>query len=580
LNWLRGIAIFMAVVQFWTLRYTVMSDGISYLDIARNYSAGNWRKAVNASWSPLFSWLLAPVLWALGPDRRNDLIALHTLNLLVYFVALFLFDRFVRELGDSLRWNSAEARKVYTLCAYFAFYWVELHAVQVELSSPDVLVLALVLFLALLLFRIRTHRFAWGSLALFGTMLGLAYLAKTAMLTVAPVYIGAAVLPFRRNRSTIRRVSCICLPLLALALPWVVALRLTKGYWTAGDSGKLNFAWEMCGAARWVHWQGEPGNIGKPLHPTREVMKSPAVYEFNGPIAEASTYAPWYDPAYYYAGVKPSLRAITRDGWLNLARNARYLGWLIILAPGLGPALLFLPFVLRKGREWSQGFRNLLAIAFPAAAVLPLYVAVFVDRRYVGGQIFVLAVLSLAAALSVVQEKWHRDLCYLASLASCLAFVLLPCLTVLVLLGRDFGQISSTGWDQHRAIAKEVHAAGLKSGDKIGYIGLSVRAYWPSLAGLHIVSDIPVGAIRSGGELYNQDADDPAAVNLFWRSSPGDRDRVLAGFKRAGATAVIADWIVPGADTRGWIRLHSCFGWRQGSAPGAVFKHEVYVRFL
>ncbi len=67
LIWLRGVAVFLGILQFWTLRFTVMSDGISYLDIARNYAAGDWKMAVNAYWSPLLSWLMAPMFLIIGP---------------------------------------------------------------------------------------------------------------------------------------------------------------------------------------------------------------------------------------------------------------------------------------------------------------------------------------------------------------------------------------------------------------------------------------------------------------------------------------------------------------------------------
>ena len=582
-NWLRGIAIFMVLVQFWTLRYTLMSDGISYLDIARNYAAGNWKMAVNAYWSPLLSWLLAPVLFVLGPDRRNDLVVLHAMNLLALLAALFLLERLMGRLSDLVTWRHETARKIYALCGYFAFYVAALDAVNVSLTSPDVLVFALVILLALLVLRIRTDACRWRTLSLFGTVLGVVYLAKTAILATAPVYIAAALWPLKWHRDLVKKLALVCVPLLLIALPWIAALRVTKGYWTIGDSGKLNFVWEMCGAARWMHWQGEPGTIGKPLHPTRQVMTSPAVYEFNGVIADASTYAPWYDPAYWYAGVKPTFSAISSDGWKNFVRNARYLGWLLLIAPGLAPALAFLPLALGRAREHKEPVRVLLAVAIPAAALLPMYACVFVDKRYVAGQVLVLTLVSLATVLSQLDRKWQRDFCYVGSFTTCLGLVLLPSLTNAVMLGNDFIQISSSRWDFHARVRDAVWDVGLRPGDRISYIGLGVRAYWPALLGLHIVSEIPVRAVRRGSKWDNQDTDDSFDVDQFWNSPRARQDYILELLHRSGAKAVVSDWVPPGADTRGWIKLNSPLLWRSGEAAKVneeAYRHDIYVRLF
>ena len=34
----------------------MISDGVSYLDIGDAYFRGDWKAAVNAYWSPVYSW--------------------------------------------------------------------------------------------------------------------------------------------------------------------------------------------------------------------------------------------------------------------------------------------------------------------------------------------------------------------------------------------------------------------------------------------------------------------------------------------------------------------------------------------
>jgi hypothetical protein len=43
-------------------RYETTPDGISYLSVASEYASGHFRDAVNLYWSPLFSWLIAPLI--------------------------------------------------------------------------------------------------------------------------------------------------------------------------------------------------------------------------------------------------------------------------------------------------------------------------------------------------------------------------------------------------------------------------------------------------------------------------------------------------------------------------------------
>ena len=39
------------------------------------------------------------------------------------------------------------------------------------------------------------------------------------------------------------------------------------------------------------------------MHPTRQIMTHPPVFEFDGPVP--GTYPPWTDPSYWNEGVHP-----------------------------------------------------------------------------------------------------------------------------------------------------------------------------------------------------------------------------------------------------------------------------------
>src|ERR1041385_6100136 len=68
--------------------YLSSPDGVSYLDIADSYLRGDWHSAVNAYWSPLYSWLLAAVLFIFKPSGQNEFAVVKVVNFLAFLLAL------------------------------------------------------------------------------------------------------------------------------------------------------------------------------------------------------------------------------------------------------------------------------------------------------------------------------------------------------------------------------------------------------------------------------------------------------------------------------------------------------------
>src|SRR5277367_5777014 len=96
-------ALILGLINFWTTRFAIFSDGISYLEIARKYADGDWKGAVNAYWSPLYSWILAAVRLLTGKNDRWELTSLHLVNLVAYIIALILFERLFERLWPNAR---------------------------------------------------------------------------------------------------------------------------------------------------------------------------------------------------------------------------------------------------------------------------------------------------------------------------------------------------------------------------------------------------------------------------------------------------------------------------------------------
>ena len=85
-------------------RHVVNPDGIAYLDIADAYGRGDWTSALNAYWSPLYSWLLAGVFAVVRPPPYWECAVVHAVNFVVFLVALAAFEWLLSEL---LRWRAA-----------------------------------------------------------------------------------------------------------------------------------------------------------------------------------------------------------------------------------------------------------------------------------------------------------------------------------------------------------------------------------------------------------------------------------------------------------------------------------------
>ena len=81
--------IVLGAVQAWICRYAMISDGVSYLDIGDAYFRGDWAAAVNAYWSPLYSWCLGLALYLCKPSIWWEFVTVHIVNLIVYAAALF-----------------------------------------------------------------------------------------------------------------------------------------------------------------------------------------------------------------------------------------------------------------------------------------------------------------------------------------------------------------------------------------------------------------------------------------------------------------------------------------------------------
>ncbi len=556
-----AVLLIAGLVQTWDVRHRIFSDGISYLDIASYYSQGDLAHAVNAYWSPLYSWILAVPLSLIRVDGYWDVMLLHLVNFSAYVASLALFELL---LGELLKYRAglidAPSRAVHLLsdttvriAGYSVFALAELRMIGIGYCSPDMIATSTGFYIAYVLCRIANKR---TSILLFvglGAALALTYLARAAFAPMIVVNVLVlAWLLFKTRQPVLVPVCVACAAVAVIALPWVTVLSTSKGHLTLGESGKLNYAWEVDGAARSTHWQGEPYNIGVPRHPTHRVIDHPETYTFAEPVP--GSYPPWYEPSYWYEGVAPRLE-IGRQ-WNVLRASLVQDVYLLLLSPVTIPCigLLFWAGL----RLWTSR-RGILAYWFlivPALVYTGAYSVVYMDRRYIAGSLALLWVCFTASLLSkpgrispylnTAMQAWI----ILFSFAYVGSRMVQP--TALAL--RDLAHRSEAEWNLQWILAQHIRKLGVDSGSKVAYIGESINAEWARLDHVRIVAEVPVIWERLDN-LNRGIFADPREVKAFWRGDEQSRVRVLNAFRKAGASVVFADPPPPGSNMAGWQRV-------------------------
>lgn len=541
----------LAALHALAARHEVAADGIAYLDLADAWLSRDLSRVVNGYWSPLYPLLLVPAALVCRASPYWEAAAAHAVNLVIYAAAVAAFAFLLRQVRTSLASRQAHLDETRTVplppaywltLAWSLFLWTSIEWTPPRRVVPDLLVSALVYAAAGLVLRIRNRGARHADAILLGLVLGAAYLTKAVMLEVSAVFIISAALA---SKGRALRTAALCLAAFAsVSVPWITALSHAKGRLTFGDTGKLNYAWYVNGVTLHVHWQGEPPGYGKPLHPTRRILRNPDVYEFAKPVA--GTYPPWFDPSYWYEGVEPRFNLRQQ-----LTRSAGNVETLLLLAV---PAVLVGLFALATRRCWWRldlpSALNEWALWLPGTAATLAYTAILVLRRYIApfAVLLWLAVLvGLRAVSSQDAERWSRR----AVLA-----VVLP---ILLFVGGSSAYHAATATASavrgpahpHWEVAQALRKLGVRQGDAVACLGCAGKAYWARVAGVQVVA-----------EAYNaklgQEEDTFAAAGRqdeLLTPHGAVRRRVLDAFRSTGARVIVTRDVPPHAVPHGWHAL-------------------------
>jgi hypothetical protein len=545
----RGAAIGLGALHTWAAitQYSMNADGIAYLDIADAYMRGDWATAINPVWSPLYSWLLGPVLGLLQPSMRWEFAVVHLANFAVYLGTLACFEVYWRQLGRETGSGDQPQASIglpdwaWLPLGYSLFVWAALGLIKIWAVTPDMLMAGLLFLACGLMLRIRQDRAGRLTYVLLGVVLGLAYLAKAVMFPIGLVMLGIAWLSSKRPRQASGRVAAALACFLLVCAPFISAISLAKGRLTLGEAGGLTYIRYVNGVP-YPHYQGALAGNGTPLHPSRQILDQPPIYEFGTPIG--GTYPISYDPSYWYEGVGPRvaaselLRSILASSMFYLDLLVRQSGpvvFAVILLYGLGlrPALRANEFV----RRWG--------LAVVALAAFGLYGLVYVEGRYVGAFVVLFWGDWLKNA-RLPDRPEHRRLAGWISasiVALMLAQIMAFNLEGLNALARPGTTATSAehsapppGWPGE--VAESLHRLGVEPGDKVAVIGDAFDSYWARLARVQIVAEML-----------------SAQAGPFWAGNAQTQARAIRAFGDAGATAIVAEYVPAFAALPGWRQV-------------------------
>ena len=485
----------LALFQAWASRWSMQSDGISYLDMGDAILRSDFAMALNGYWSPVYPFLLGLALRLFRPDPAWQFPLVHLVNFAIFLFALASLAYWLRTKRSSP-------------LAYAIFGFLTLNMIDMERVSPDLLMAAF-LFLCLgKLARIEQGEDRLPSYAILGALCGFGYLVKAPMLPVAIVIACLAV----RRTNIARRSVAIAIPFILIAGPWIAAVSIHGGRLIVSDNARVNCIAQINGASPGWYFQSPGTARGNYIHPVRRIYDRPAVYEFATPLG--GTQPIWYDPSYWTAGVSPRIvpaawargivqqirtyaRLLLRDQWLLIA------GFVALAAIGRWP-------------RWTD-LRDARSAWILALAGLAMYALVVVEPRYVAWCFTVLWIPLYVG----VRARPGRNFGALAAILICCA--LLASLSISI--AREF-RAGNHRSDEHLQLASLLRSRGIHAGCRVARIGGRYSANWARLLGAKVVAEVP---------------ESDAAI--FWKAEKPVQDGVISCFRGLDVCAVVAECV-------------------------------------
>ena len=519
--------------QAWSHRFAISPDGNNYLDIAAAYLRGDFAHAINAYWSPMYSWLLAACFWVFNPSGYRETTLLHLLDFAGLLIALRCFEYFFTAFLAFLKRSEPSHEETnagetfWWVLGYGLFFSTSLFVLTMEPTTPDVWV-GVITYLAMgILLRITMQPQRLANFAFLGLVVGLGYLTKSFYFPLAFLLLAVAGLSAILSRRTLAGVLLAFLGFALIGGPFIFEISKAKNRFSFGDVGKIGYAEAVNPLVQPFFWRGE-NQTGVPIHTTRQILSAPRVFEFAAPVG--GSYPPSYDMSYWLDGIRPHFNI---RGQLRIVRRSVGTFFLVFVTQiEFAVGFLVLWFYRRNRTECLSFVARLWPLWVPPSLACVAYSFVLVEPRYIAP---FLVFLWLAAFAGVAR----------ASEVSSRRVVVAVVLAVLSVTGIKAGKYFvsdlaaiSNQQNEYWEVAQNLRKLGVEPGDKVSIISGNAVAHWARLAGVKIVAELP-----SGEDIG------------FWRADRATQDRVYAAFATTGSRVVVVKDPPPDATRDDWHRL-------------------------
>lgn len=513
----RCAAVAVGVAETWAARHSMGADGTSYLDMGEAYLRGDWRMALSPHWSPLYSWLLTLGLKVLKPSSYWEFPAIHLVNLTIYLAALICFEFLLSGLVDyhkrveGVCVNGLAALPDWAWCAigYTLFIWTSFSLIGLGTVTPDMCVAAFAYLASGLVVRIRAGSSARLLFAGLGIALGFGYLAKAIFFPLAFIFLAITFFSVGDPKKATRGVLLTAAIFLAIAAPFMVALSVSLGRPTFGESGRFNY----------IGYVDRPDYFRNPplvlAHPMKRIHAAPMVFEFSSGVKGA--YPLMYNPEYWLEGYAPHFDLKGQLAALKASAINLY-NFLFLSETGLIAGVIVLFWLSPRPSLSLRAALTQWHLLVPAVCVFGAYSLLHVDSRYIAPFV-ALVWLGILSGLRLRIGNDSRKL--IAGVVIAIVVTMGTPILSSAFFGFAAGRRSApVDWQ----VARALNQMGIQPGDRVAWFRRSVWGdfYWARLARIRIIAEIP-----------------DEEVDKFWASSPSVQAEVMNALKGAGAKAVI-----------------------------------------
>jgi hypothetical protein len=497
-------------VQTWAYRHAMNADGIAYLDLGDAWMRGDWKSVSNSYWSPTYPILLGIANRMGGADSQLEFVRAHAVNFVLFLGTLAAFTWFLNRFLER-----TDAKGLYRASLIVAGYSLFIYsALELQANrnvSPDMGLMTVVYLAGGRLLEWGDRKPTLRSGVILGAILGVGFWIKGAMFAVGWIFIAAAAISGGRSRGHIRAGAAAAAAFLAVCAPWIAVISHERGHLTAGDTGRLNYAFLVSGVYM-THWRGDPSLATQPLHPTRMISSSPDAFEFATPIR--GTYPPWDDPAYWNEGINPHFNWQKQ---LQVLKASLAYFWRLFSRPLVGWTVVLAAISILAPRSWAAYWWIIL----PCVTTAAMYSLVLVEGRYVAPFMTLFLFVVTAGATG---KKLH-----LVSVTAAAA--------TLLQVGVSQVSIARNPWPaSSEQVALAVKQAGLKPGDQVAVVEDGLRHYWARLAHARVIAELP-------------------STNQYVAADEPQRRTALEALTAAGARWVISSKQIPDAAPYTWRKL-------------------------